>query len=268
MASRASTNPTQLTGFGRQLAQPKQAELVADDLRTLIVTGAAVGDALPPERVLIERFGVSRPCIREALRILEFEGLIAIRRGVQGGAVIRPPGLHDLTRLFGTYLQRRGAMVAEAYELRALVEGRAARLAAARPAESGERLEACLAAEAGLIDDSGSPEAVAVKAVDFHRVLLQQANDETLLGVGSLLDSVLEWHAATSLERLATGAANGQTEALRASHAGHVAIVEAIKAGDADRAERRVCRHLEALRFSATPDGNEPISVISTTPDD
>lgn len=240
---------------------------MANDLRTLIVTGAAVGDALPPERVLIERFDVSRPCIREALRILEFEGLIAIRRGVQGGAVVRPPGLHDLTRLFGTYLQRQGAMVAEVYELRALVEGRAARIAASQPEKSGEQLDACLAAEAGLADESRDPTAVAAEAVDFHRVLLEQAQDETLFGVGSLLDSVLDWHAATSLERLAASTARGQADALRASHAGHVAIVEAIKAGDAARAERRVRSHLEALRFSATPNGNEQISVINATPD-
>ena len=56
----------------------KAAELVADHLRSEIVTGnIATGDKLPVERELIETYGVSRPTLREALRILETEGLAA-----------------------------------------------------------------------------------------------------------------------------------------------------------------------------------------------
>ena len=43
-------------------------------------------DQLPPESALMEQFGVSRPTLREAFRILEAEGAISIRRGVRGGA--------------------------------------------------------------------------------------------------------------------------------------------------------------------------------------
>lgn len=100
-------------------ATTTSTQLEADDLRALIITEAEPGNALPPERVLTQRFGVTRPCVREPLRILQFEGLISIRRGAQDGAVLRPPGLENLTRLFGTYLQRPGGTVAEVYQLRA-----------------------------------------------------------------------------------------------------------------------------------------------------
>lgn len=65
---------------------------VADQIRTLIETGElAVGERLPAERELAERFGISRPTVREALIVLELEGLIQIRMG-SGVYIVRKPG--------------------------------------------------------------------------------------------------------------------------------------------------------------------------------
>lgn len=64
---------------------------VADQIRTLIETGElAVGERLPAERELAERFGISRPTVREALIVLELEGLIQIRMG-SGVYIVRKP---------------------------------------------------------------------------------------------------------------------------------------------------------------------------------
>ncbi|EIV96383.1 transcriptional regulator, partial [Frankia sp. QA3] len=63
--------------MGRHVRVPKTAELVAAHLRRQIVRGELhEGDALPPEAVLMEQFGVSRPTLREAFRVLESEALI------------------------------------------------------------------------------------------------------------------------------------------------------------------------------------------------
>src|SRR3546814_16058193 len=79
----------QASGRGTKAERSKRREKpqqIADELRQLIVSGELdEGDSLGQETELIERFGVSRPSLREALRILEDEGLISVMRGVLGG---------------------------------------------------------------------------------------------------------------------------------------------------------------------------------------
>src|SRR3954462_6580915 len=75
-----------------RLRVPKMAELVAGELRRQIVSrDLAGGDALASEADLMTRFGISRPTLREAFRVLESEGLIGVRRGAHGGARGKPP---------------------------------------------------------------------------------------------------------------------------------------------------------------------------------
>jgi GntR family transcriptional regulator, transcriptional repressor for pyruvate dehydrogenase complex len=73
---------------------PKTAELIAARLRGQIVRGELrPGSRLPPEAELQEQFGVSRPTLREAFRILEAESLLTVRRGACGGAQVVTPDL-------------------------------------------------------------------------------------------------------------------------------------------------------------------------------
>lgn len=72
---------------------PKAAELVAASLRGRILRRDLVpGDKLPPESALMAQYGVSRPTLREALRLLEAQQLLEVRRGARGGGVVRTPG--------------------------------------------------------------------------------------------------------------------------------------------------------------------------------
>ena len=74
------------------LVQREKPQQIADELRGLIVSGElADGESLGREPDLVERFGVSRPSLREALRILETEGLIRVVRGLHGGVVVQAP---------------------------------------------------------------------------------------------------------------------------------------------------------------------------------
>src|SRR4051794_36590997 len=112
---------------------PKTAELVAGHIRRRIVTGDLLeGDALPPETALMEEFGISRPTLREAFRILESEGLITVRRGARGGARVQVPSTDVAARYAGLVLQHRGATVADVLDARVVVEAPAARMLAAR----------------------------------------------------------------------------------------------------------------------------------------
>src|ERR1700709_1951474 len=70
-----------------QVKRPKASVIVAAELRRQIVTGRLKpGDKLHPENILQVEFAISRPTLREALRMLEAESLITIIRGKHGGA--------------------------------------------------------------------------------------------------------------------------------------------------------------------------------------
>ena len=84
---------------GQIVRAPKTAELIAGRLRRQIVRGELKeGDTLPPELALMGQFGVSRPTLREAFRILETESLICVRRGARGGAQVTAPELSVAAR--------------------------------------------------------------------------------------------------------------------------------------------------------------------------
>ena len=70
----------------RARVQPRLAELIASELREQILNGVHTNGLLPKQDDLVAMFGVSAPPLREALRILEGEGLITVRRGKVGGA--------------------------------------------------------------------------------------------------------------------------------------------------------------------------------------
>jgi len=72
---------------------PKASDVLANELRERILSGEYVeGTPLPPERELVVQTGMSRTTVREALRILEVQGLIRIKAGRAGGAFVRRPG--------------------------------------------------------------------------------------------------------------------------------------------------------------------------------
>ena len=99
---------------------PKMAQLVVDRIRDDMRSGAlSAGMRIGGESELMEQFAVSRPTLREALRVLEHAELVELRRGSNGGVAIRVPTLRPLQRsiddllLFGVNLsdaQLRGLL--------------------------------------------------------------------------------------------------------------------------------------------------------------
>ena len=96
-----------------------------------------VGDKLPPQRELVEMFQTSRASLREALRVLEQKGLIDIKLGVSGGAVIKAVDTEPVTESLALLIQHQKVSLEELAEFREGVEGNVAALAAGRatPAE-------------------------------------------------------------------------------------------------------------------------------------
>src|SRR5665213_3605168 len=102
-----------------QLRQPRLAEMVADKLRDRILSGAlADGAMLPKQDELVKEFRVSAPAVREALSILTTEGLLTVRRGNVGGAMVHHPQPTKAAYMLALVLQSRSVQLIDV--LRAL----------------------------------------------------------------------------------------------------------------------------------------------------
>src|ERR1700743_484229 len=102
--------------IGTFVRAPKTGELIATHLRRQIVRGELrPGENLPAESQLMEQYGVSRPTPREALRILEAETLISVRRGSRGGARVVAPDASVAARYVGPPLESQGAHLKGGY---------------------------------------------------------------------------------------------------------------------------------------------------------
>src|SRR6201985_1995162 len=118
----------------RRLSAPRIAEIVADELRRQIIDGElADGDLLPRQEVLVEQFNVSLVSLREALRILETEGLVSVRRGIGAVSVVHAPAKTSAAYMLGLLLQSEAVEVADLGMALREVEPACAALAARRP---------------------------------------------------------------------------------------------------------------------------------------
>ena len=120
---------------------------VVDQIQDAILQGTLnPGDKLPPERELTEMFGASRGTLREALRILEQKGLITIKTGVAGGAVVNALSTDQMSESLNLLIRYQKVSLKDLAEFREGVEGLVAGLAAERAkGEHISRLEELLA---------------------------------------------------------------------------------------------------------------------------
>jgi DNA-binding FadR family transcriptional regulator len=219
---------------------PKAGEMVAAHLRRQIVLGELKeGDQLPSESVLMEEFGVSRPTLREAFRILEAEGAITVRRGVRGGARVQAPDISVAARQIGLLLQYRGALLSDVYEVRAVLEPAAARMAARRRTSADlARLQEAVDRHREALDDPG--QAFAADA-EFHRLIVELSGNETLqILVGMLTNIIREGDRSYAVSHDWAHEQELSKIAIRA----HSRLVELIRKRSGDEAEEFWRTHL------------------------
>ena len=158
---------------------PKTAELVAGTLRRMVVDGQLKdGDFLPNEAELMAHFGVSRPTLREAVRVLESERLVEVRRGSRTGARVRVPGPEIVARPAGLLLELSGATIADVMVARAGIEPMAARLLAeSGTPEAFDELDEMLAEH---IPGGWQSDRLAETTGDFHRRMVELSGNATL----------------------------------------------------------------------------------------
>jgi GntR family transcriptional regulator, transcriptional repressor for pyruvate dehydrogenase complex len=222
----------------------EKPQQIADELRTLIVTGELVeGEMLGHEPDLVERFGVSRPSLREALRILEAEGLVSVVRGVRGGVIVHEPDARMTARTAALVLQARNVPLADVFEARALIEPIAARvIAESRSRKSVTReLQRLTAEEEDVIEE---PEKFGVANAAFHRGLVALAGNETLAIVADMLDEIVV-SAVTAVSQ--TDDAVGSLAVRRRGLRSQARLLDLIQAGDGGGAEAHWRAHMQVV---------------------
>jgi GntR family transcriptional repressor for pyruvate dehydrogenase complex len=228
-------------------ASKKTHELVADKLRDRILTGKlSDGDRLPPEDELTASLGIARTTLREALRVLESQGLLTIRRGRGGGPVVTHPDLEPAAMALAVSLQLQHATVGDLDAARQMIEPQiAGQLARHHSADDITALEASIeeAAKAAEADD---PHAFATAATDVHATLVERSGNITLTTLSRLLHVMVNAYYERATKH--TNQPN-----MRRAVRSYRRLVELIVAGEAEAA----IAHWEA-HMSYTARGEDP----------
>jgi len=218
--------------------QGKGAEAVARNITRLIIMGGLrPGDLVGTETQLLEREGVSRALLREAVRLLEHHQIAQMRRGPGGGLFVMAPSAHAVTEVAAIYLARRGMKLSELAELRMGVELATTELAASRVEEEG----VAALHEALVREETASDGERAGAMHDVHAAVARVARNRALHLVALVLIRLSRLH---QIERLAPKVQRQIRSELASAHTG---IAGAIVAGDTAAAREGMRRHLEAL---------------------
>ena len=234
------------TARRRRVPQQRIAETVADELRERILAGG--DDRLPTQDQLVAEFGVSYPSIREALRILETEGLVTVRRGSVGGAEVHRPDESSAAYHLGLVLQGGGVPIDDLAAALRMLEP----MCAAACARRKDRREAVVPVLDANIDASdalvGDGVAFTHTARRFHDLVVALTPNATVRCVVRSLVTLWSAQEEAWAEVLTVrGEYPSNAEARRVVRT-HRQIRDEISAGRADRAERVARTHLAATQ--------------------
>jgi GntR family transcriptional regulator, transcriptional repressor for pyruvate dehydrogenase complex len=230
---------------------PRAADVVADRIRELIVTGAlADGERLPSLDSLLDEFGISGPTMREALRMLESEGLITVQRGKVGGAIVHRPSYTAAASTMALVLRSHNTEVADVARSLEVLERQCAVLCARRP----DRARAVVPALRVLNETARSlvaaEELTFTEAMTaFHEELMRGCGLATLAlatrAVGAIwLVSVRQWAAQNGAQ--GTFVTRDEREAWLGRQA---RLVDLIDAGDEVGVEAMMAEHFSTVQI-------------------
>lgn len=217
---------------------PKASDVLAHELRERMLSGAIPeGAALPSERELVEQTQLSRTTVREALRILEVQGLLHIKVGRSGGAFVRRPDGQSVADSIELLVRGRRIRLSALHETRTAVEPSCAVLAARNRTDTDlAAIEDANAAMAAAGDDLA---AFLDANVQWH-ISVARASGNELLSSFMLAISKAIYHA-TEYEDFINAEVRRQTLQV------HGRITDAIREQDVEAAERRMRRHVHAF---------------------
>ena len=243
-----------------RVPQLRIAESVAAELRDRILSSREAEYALPPQDQLVEEFGVSFPSVREAIRILETEGLVTVRRGNVGGAEVHRPDESSAAYALGLALQGAQVTLQDLAEGLQILEPMCAAECARHPERNERvvpRLTDNLERSAAVLGD-GDGVAFTHTSREFHELLVALTPNATIRYVVSSLTALWSAQEEAWAESLTSRGDYFSESAAKEVIKSHRRIVKEISAGRATEAERIARAHLTAtqeLFLSRFPDG-------------
>ncbi|MBP0441169.1 FadR/GntR family transcriptional regulator [Tianweitania sediminis] len=211
--------------------------MLAAKLRDLILSGEIEpGKSLPTERELVGDSGLSRSSVREALRVLEVEGLITTRPGRSGGSTVQLPGRGSVARSMQLFVRSHSIRVEALLETRVGVEPFLASLAALNATDREvEEMAAIHKRFEESIDN-----VVAYKRInlDWHLAVARASRNEVLIALMEAVSQPI--FDAADYQEVTT------PEIRKAAIRAHAGILKAIEARDAKGAAARMEKHVSA----------------------
>jgi GntR family transcriptional regulator, transcriptional repressor for pyruvate dehydrogenase complex len=179
----------------------KAGEVVAERFRHQIANGTlAIGHQLPSEEELTTMFGIARTTLREALRVLESQGLLEIKRGRGGGGIITMPRLENLSQSLALVLQLQRTTLGDLDDARMLIEPPlAGRLASQHTDEDLEVLTA-IVDQAHLCAETDDKTGFGKAAAALHEAIIERGGNNTMAVIGALLHDLMDRHLQSAAE--------------------------------------------------------------------
>lgn len=204
----------------------------------------------------MEQFGIPWRTLRETFPIMESEHIIGTERGARGGEDVRVPDAAAAGRHARALLQERGTTLADLYEVRTHMEAAAVEmLARKRSAADLRRLDAAIAESEAVLSD---PVAYAEKhELQFHRLLIELAGNQTMIVLVDALLSIFELHNQSFLRSHPVDETSGDT--VRAAERAHAKVVDLIRQKAADKAVAFWRQHMRSLTEYVISDPGETV---------
>lgn len=243
MSESSDRAPAARMGFS-----PRVAESIAADLRKRILRSEADNAPLPRQDDLTAQYGVSGPSLREALRILEAEGLITVRRGKFGGAYVHKPNWSSAAYAFGLSLQGQGVTVADLAGTILTLEPICAAACAARP----DRAETIVPAlEASLTETEahlGDGARYSAAARGFHDILVEGLENQSMQLLVRSMEAIWSIQEQIWAESATAASQYPGIEPQKESFRTHAALVRLIADGDVAEVTKLATAHLRATQ--------------------
>lgn len=231
--------------MSRPIRIPRASNIVIDSIRDRILSERLPsGYKLPNETELMEMYGLGRTTVREAVRLLEADGLVEVRRGPAGGTFVRHIDIREVSEALTLLFSFRETRLKEFVEFRRVIEPEIAALAAVNATEE-QRAEILDVGRGHLTADNDS-------STELHELLATACGN----GVLELLMASMSVPFARHFrpERITE-------QSVASTEAAHAKIARLVAAGDAAAARRAMARHMDAYAVFVAESGlsEEPI---------